>query len=244
MNRAQFPGNGKTTPLPLAKDPILFMRTALQPTQQQTTPLVHADLLRAAFQIHTGPAQYLATALTRMRLCERYISEDVSQAHAMLRESVEGVEAALDAVRATIDMLRCSQVTSQALERNLHAMVERLRSTCAVRIYENMEEVGPLSQAIAMGLAEIGCEAITNAVKHANAKQITVGLRTMRSAVVLEVMDDGKGLNWAKMASRRGHAGFGLVLMRARAHQIGSTLSIKSGRLGGTLVRTSVRLPG
>lgn len=77
---------------------------------------VGADLLHAAFQIHNGPAQYLATALMRLRLCERYISEDVVRAAALLRESLVGVQTALDSVRATIDMLRCSQATPDSLE--------------------------------------------------------------------------------------------------------------------------------
>lgn len=180
----------------------------------------------------------------RLRLCDRYISEDVSRAHAMLRESLDSVQAALDTVRATIDMLRCSQVASQALEWNLHAMVERLRSTCAAGFYEDMEDVGPLPQAMTVGLADIGCEALINAVKHASARQITVGLRRRKSAVVLEVMDDGKGFNWAEMARRREQAGFGLLLMRERAHQLGSTLCIKSACPGGTLVQTVVPVPG
>jgi len=240
----QFAGNGKARPLPLAMDPKAFVRTPRQPSQQHTAPVVRADLLHAAFQIHHGPAQYLATALMKLRLCERYISEDVSRANAMLHESLEGVQAALDIVRATIEMLRCSQVTSQALEWNLHAMVEQLRSTCAAGFYEDMDDVGRLSQATAVGLAEIGCEALTNAVKHASAKQITVGLHRRRSAVVLEVMDDGKGFSSAEMVRRRGQAGLGLLLMRGRAHQLGSTLSIESACPGGTLVRTVVPMSG
>ena len=244
MNDDQSPGNGKTRPLSLATGPILFMRTPRQPTQQQTALVVRADLLHAAFQIHHGPAQYLATALMKLRLCERYISEDASRAPAMLHESLEGVQAALDSVRATIEMLRGSLVTPQALEWNLHAMVEQLRSTCAAGFYEDMDDVGRLSQATAVGLAEIGCEALTNAVKHASARQITVGLHKRRSAVVLEVMDDGKGFSSAEMVRRRGQAGLGLLLMRERAHKLGSTFSIESACPGGTLVQTVVPISG
>ena len=244
MTGNQLAGNRKTTPLPLATDPILFTRTPPQRTNQEAAPRVSEDLLHAAFQIHQGSAQYLANALMRLHLCERYIPEDASRAHAMLRESLACVQAALDTVRATIDMLRCPQVPSHALDWNLHAMVERLRLSCVAGIYEDMEDVGHLPPAMAMGLSEIGCEALTNAVNHAGARHITVILRRRRSAVILEVMDDGKGFNWARMARQeRGQIGVGLVLMREQADRLGGTLSIKSACPGGTLVRTVVSVP-
>lgn len=208
-------------------------------------PGVGADLLQAAFQMHNGPAQYLATALMRLRLCERYISEDVVRAAALLRESIVGVQTALDSVRATIDMLRCSQAKSHSLEWHLHAMVQRLRSTYAAGFDEDMEDIGPLPHALTEGLAEIACEAVTNAVKHACARHITVRLRMKKKkAVILEVMDDGKGFTLAKGLRGREPSGVGLVLMRERARQLGGTLTIKSTCPGGTFVRTVVPISG
>ena len=245
VNCKQLAGNEKMVPFPLAKDPLLLMPTPLQPTNWEAAPLMSADLLHAAFQIHNGPAQYLAAALMRLRLCERYISENTSRAHTMLRESLACVQAALDTVRATIDTLRFPQATSGALNCQFHAMVERMRSTCTARFYEDIEDVGTLPQAMAVGLAEIGFEALTNAVKHAGARHITVGLRRSRDAVILEVMDNGKGFNWARMTRRRrGQAGVGLLLMRGQANLLGGTFSIKSACPRGTLVRAVVSVPG
>ncbi len=245
MNFNQLAGNEKMVPFPLAKDPPVFMETPLQPTNREAAPLMSADLLHAAFQIHHGPAQYLATALMRLRLCERYIPEDTSRAHTLLRESLACVQAALDTVRTTIDTLRFPQATSGALDCQFHAMIEQMRSTCTARFYEDMEAVGTLPQAMAVGLAEIGFEALTNAVKHAGASHITVGLRRRRGAVILEVMDNGKGFNWTRRARRRrGQVGVGLLLMRGRATVLGGTLSIKSASPRGTLVRAVVSVPG
>jgi len=181
----------------------------------------------------------------RLQLCERYISEDVSRAQAMLRDSLEGVQTALDAVRATIDMLRYPQVTSgDALDWSLRAMVEQLRATCAIRLYEDIEDVGPLPSAVAVGLAEIGCEALTNAVKHAAASHITIGLRRRRNEIILEVTDDGTGFSEPRVARRRRRqAGVGVGLMQERTRGLEGTLSIKSARPGGTLVRAVVLVP-
>src|SRR5262249_49989278 len=143
----QFVGHEKLRPAPLDVDPTQIVRTFRKPIGPPTSQ-ARVDLLHAAFQIHHGPAQYLANALMKLRLCERYLSEDVPRAQAILRESLEGVQTALDAVRATIDMLRYPDVTSgTALDWGLHAIVARLRSMYPVGFYEDIEDVGPLPYA-------------------------------------------------------------------------------------------------
>jgi signal transduction histidine kinase len=232
------------TSLSFVDDPLLITGAPIQATRPPTARGVGADLLHAAFQIHRGPAQYLATALIKLRLCERYISEDVSRAQAILRESLEGVQTALDAVRTTIDMLRSPRVISgDALEWGLRAIVERLRSTCAVRFFEDLEDVGPLPHDVAVGLSEIACEALTNAAKHAAARHITIGLHKRRDEIILEVTDDGKGSRWPRAARRRRGQGAGVALMQERARQMGWILSIESALPVGTLVRAVVPLP-
>jgi signal transduction histidine kinase len=230
--------------VPLVDDHLLIMGAPIQGTQQPTAAGAHADLLQAAFQIHRGPAQYLAIALMKLRLCDRYISEDVSRAQAILRESLEGVQTALDAVRTTIDMLRSPRVTSgDAVEWTLRAMVERLRSTGTVRFFEDLEDVGPLPHDVALGLSEIACEALTNAAKHAAARHITIGLHKRRNEIILEVTDDGKRSRWPRAGRGRRGQGAGVALMQERARRLGWSFTIESAVPIGTLVRAVVRVP-
>jgi signal transduction histidine kinase len=80
-------------------------------------------------------------------------------------------------------------------------------------------------------------EAVTNAVKHAGARHITVGIETMRDADgergCITVTDDGKGFavdGETRRASR------GLANMKSRAARCGAELALSSGD-GGTTVR-------
>jgi signal transduction histidine kinase len=82
----------------------------------------------------------------------------------------------------------------------------------------------------------IAQEAITNAVRHADAAAIRVTGRVSPVAIELEIADDGRGLapDAASSAARRGR--LGLASMRRRAQAVDADLSIE-GSAGGTRVR-------
>ena len=80
----------------------------------------------------------------------------------------------------------------------------------------------------------IACEGLTNAVKHASAHRVVLGLARQRGHLVLTVTDDGAG----GADVRRGSGLFGLI-DRARAH--GGSLTIDSTPDAGT--RVTARLP-
>ncbi|XHS34035.1 sensor histidine kinase [Pseudoxanthomonas sp. UC29_72] len=83
----------------------------------------------------------------------------------------------------------------------------------------------------------IGREALTNALRHAQAKAIEVEIGYGREALHLRVRDDGVGMP-ADAQARRAH--FGLRGMRERAARIGGTLQVWSAPRMGTEIALSV----
>jgi PAS domain S-box-containing protein len=79
----------------------------------------------------------------------------------------------------------------------------------------------------------IAQEALTNAVKHAGARRIDIGLRVTPAAIKLTVRDDGMGLQPTSNLS----GGLGHASMRHRASAIGALLSVSNVIGGGTEVR-------
>ena len=80
-----------------------------------------------------------------------------------------------------------------------------------------------------IGIAQ---EALTNAVRHARARRITVQASTIRSlGLRLSVADDGRGI-----ARDGASAGFGLTSMQERAARIGASLTIVTAPRSGTEV--------
>jgi PAS domain S-box-containing protein len=81
-------------------------------------------------------------------------------------------------------------------------------------------------------------EALNNIAKHAGASRVDVNLVAADGELVLEVVDDGRGVARADVA-KRGH--YGLRGMRERALALGGAVDIAKGPRGGTAI--TLRIP-
>src|SRR5439155_12541331 len=90
----------------------------------------------------------------------------------------------------------------------------------------------PLPAALEVATYRVVQEALTNVVRHAQARTCTIRLVLNETAGVLELVveDDGQGLD-----GQRG-VGVGLASMRERAEELGGTCTITTRPAGGTLV--------
>src|SRR5262249_23119365 len=85
---------------------------------------------------------------------------------------------------------------------------------------------------VATHLYRIAREAVINANKHGEAREIVVRLERVRKEMVLRVLDDGVGLP----KELKPQQGLGFHIMNYRAHLMGGRLEIDSPRKGGTRV--------
>jgi PAS domain S-box-containing protein len=83
---------------------------------------------------------------------------------------------------------------------------------------------------VALHLYYIVLEAVANACKHGQAKNILIHLEAARDRHVLSVRDDGAGFS----PGARAHAGMGVRIMHYRARVIGASLSLQSAPGEGT----------
>lgn len=91
-----------------------------------------------------------------------------------------------------------------------------------------------LPGAVEHNLLRVGQEALTNAVKHANAQTIMVELAIDPGRVLLAVRDAGCGFLDAQRFLTGANGHFGLFGMRERTEQLGGKLTIKSTPGKGT----------
>lgn len=89
-------------------------------------------------------------------------------------------------------------------------------------------------------LYRITQEAVSNAVKHGQARHIQVHLGTVRGRLVLRVCDDGKGIGRLPPG---GGQGMGLRIMQYRADVMNAELKIENQPKGGTCVRCTLAAP-
>jgi len=73
---------------------------------------------------------------------------------------------------------------------------------------------------------------VQNAIKHGNARNISISLRKRAGQLVLTIEDDGVGFSTKPDKS----AGAGLHNMHVRAAAIGGTLAIQANRTAGSVI--------
>jgi two-component system, LuxR family, sensor kinase FixL len=119
-----------------------------------------------------------------------------------------------------------------ALEELSNHVAQVYRIVCEFRCDEPvlMEDT-----AAANHVYRIAQEAMTNAIKHGQAKKVTIALTEDRGEGTLVVADDGVGIGELPAVRK----GMGLHIMRYRASMIGATVSIRRGSVGGTIVTCS-----
>ena len=86
----------------------------------------------------------------------------------------------------------------------------------------------------------IGSEALRNAFRHAEAKQIEVELRYDERQLRLRIRDDGKGIDPQFLTAEGRERHFGLHGLRERAKLIGGTLTVWTAPGSGTEIELSV----
>jgi len=95
-----------------------------------------------------------------------------------------------------------------------------------------------VSDDIALCVYRVTQEALTNAVRHANAREAHVTLRAVDESLQLDIEDNGLGFDG--MASRM-RGGLGLTSIEERARLVGGTVRIETWR--GRGARISLRVP-
>jgi PAS domain S-box-containing protein len=187
---------------------------------------------RAGADLHDAVGQEMAgLALMADRMVRRLQNGKPLEAAALhelsagLRRALEGTQAA---VRGLLPPVAHGEVFDAALHELLTSVGERYSVDWVLECPASIAITDPDR---AVHLYRIAAEAITNAARHAQARQIIVRLTTGDATLRLEVHDDGIGI-----PEVLGGRGAGLRLMRHRAKAIGATLDIHRREGGGTVV--------
>lgn len=146
-----------------------------------------------------------------------------------------------EARRSVMD-LRLSDLEGHDLPQALSIAAQRWVAGYGVDVKLNLGTIRRnLSEDTEHNVFRIAQEAVTNVVKHAHAKTITITLREDRENIDLTVADDGAGFDTSRIStSRTGH--FGIIGMQERAERLGGTFRLSSKPGAGT--RIEVRIPG
>ena len=157
------------------------------------------------------------------------------------QETIAILDRLLGQVRQISLDLRPSMLDDLGLVPALRALLDQQgrRASVAVRFSaENVPE--DLDQGIQITCFRIAQEAITNAVRHAEATQIDVDLRCENGKLRLVIRDDGVGFDVTSAQAETG--GLGLIGIKERAALLGGRAKIVSSPNKGTTIEVSLPL--
>jgi signal transduction histidine kinase len=101
-------------------------------------------------------------------------------------------------------------------------------------------ELGKLDVVKRTVFYRVAQEALTNIVRHSEAKLIEVVFKRRRSSVLMEIRDNGKSFDVQYVLLAKGKNHLGVLGMRERVEMIGGTFRIDSDPGRGTLVSAEV----
>jgi len=220
-----------------------FYRFRLKQVEAQFAAVL-AERNRIAREIHDNLAQEMLGISVQLEVVARTMPASAELAKTHLDRVRMLVRHGIAEARRYVWDLRSQALDKNDLPAALSETARRLTADTALQA--KVEVTGtfrPLSDLIEGNLLRIGQEAINNAVRHAQARNVLVNLKFEPRRVQLTVRDDGVGFDY--QISPNGEVKhFGLIGMRERADQIGGTLTIKSRANEGTEVLVDAPISG
>ncbi len=199
-----------------------------------------AERNRMAQELHDSLAQGFTVIKLHIELAEEALEEtppDIADATLHLGRAREYSRVSQSEARRSIRELRSPLLDSVSLSQALRQLASAMSDGVKVS-FDCQGEPENIPMLIKNDIYRIGQEAITNAVRHAQASKVQVLLNAEGDQVELDVADDGRGFD-----KNTYQAGFGITGMKERAHRIGAELLVDSSVGRGTTLSLKVSLP-
>ena len=186
---------------------------------------------RIARELHDEVGQ----TLTAIALRAERAASDATLQHNALVDIGQTALRSLEDVRRIGRELRPEALDDLGLVNALIALCGRVDRQEGIRVRRSLEwRLPALSPEVELVVYRTAQEALTNVLRHADARDVVVTLKTEPEAVVLCIRDDGRGI--PPLSDGRGLRG-----MRERALLIDARLTIAADPAGGT--ELSLRVP-
>jgi two-component system sensor histidine kinase UhpB len=191
------------------------------------------ERLRVAQELHDEIGQSLTAVLLDLARAERRAPEDLKQ---QLRSTQESVRSSLEDARRVALELRPEALDDLGLPAALLVLADRFGTVAEIEIDHRIERRLPaLSYEQELVVYRVAQEALTNVVRHAQARHAELSLDRNGASLQLRVRDDGRGFPGSP------GAGGGIRGMRERALLVRAELNIGDRPEGG--VEVALDLP-
>ena len=227
----------RTEQLQISNTKLLETQSDLRRLSEELMRSIELERTRISREIHDQLGQLLTAIKMELRTIERLSEREPEQTPERLVETVKLVDETIRSIRRIASDLRPGILDDFGLEAAVEWQVQQFRERTGVSVdLETDLAEDRLSKDMSTAVFRVLQEALTNVARHAEASRIEVSVRTIGDQLLLDVRDNGKGLQ-----SDPNRRSLGLVGMRERARQLGGSVTIAN--TPGKGVQVQLRVP-
>jgi len=227
-----------------AETDLRASRHQLRRLSRRLIELQERERSHIARELHDHVGQALTAAKLNLAMIEQGSDESAIKKRA--QDGISIVDDLLDEVRTLAFELRPPMLDDLGLVAALRWYTGRQAERAGIEADFRASASGwLLDEEASSACFRIAQEAITNALKHADAGTLVVELAAENDECILTVTDDGSGFDADRATqSESDPVSMGIVGMRERVSLVGGSLTIESQAGVGTTVRASFPLHG
>lgn len=193
---------------------------------------------RIGMDLHDGVIQSIYAVGLTLESVRLALIDNPTEADQLLERAIYGLNDTIRDIRNFILDLRPHRFQGD-LKEGLSRLVREFQANTMVMVKVDIGADADLSlpATAARTIFMTTQEALANVARHARAKQVVIKLRRIETAVILSIVDDGRGFNITKQT----HVGHGLSNMRSRTEELGGEYTLISAPGEGTSI--TLKLP-
>ncbi|MFD5392477.1 GAF domain-containing sensor histidine kinase [Streptomyces sp. NPDC127074] len=199
---------------------------------------IAGERARLAHELHDAVSQKLFSLRLTAQAATALVDRDPGRAKEELQQIALLAAEATDELRSAVVELRPAALDEDGLVATLRTQVQVLDRAHTAQVTFACHGVRALPAAQEGAVLRVAQEALHNALRHADARQVDVTLTRHGQGARLRVTDDGRGFD--PSAVRRAGRHLGLVSMRDRAGGVGGALTVESAPGKGTVIEMEV----
>lgn len=207
---------------------------------QKLVQAQEAERKRLSLELHDQVGQMLTAVRMEISNLGRIGPNDPERFREHVLQAKQVAEGAMKTVRDLAMGLRPSMLDDLGLGPALEWLCREFSRTSGIPAdVEIQGSLGQLTEAQKTGLFRVVQESLTNVMRHARARHVTVRLAESGGRLELAVEDDGRGMQSGKVCR-----GLGLLGMEERIRKLGGVFAVESAPGAGTKIRAEIPLAG
>ncbi|MEO0707089.1 MAG: GAF domain-containing protein [Cyanobacteria bacterium J06649_5] len=213
---------------------VHLTRLAEQSKTAALTNVLTNERNRLAREIHDTLAQSFTGVSLQLEAAKGILSSDPETARTYVKRAGKLARQGLSEARRSVRALRSQALETDTLPTALQiALTEMTQESPVQTEFQLTGTPYPLPEDIQTNLLRIGQEAITNTLRHANAKTLRLTLQFHPHHIQMSITDDGQGSAITSLAEVEG---FGLLGMRERVLRFDGQFTFNSTPGRGTVI--------